>query len=96
VDGEWSLIAYCHLRKGVGTFLPARIRELEITNERFELPRDFNIDKFVGPAFGVMIGDGATLHDVRIRFRGFAAINVGERRWHASQLSRARREARSS
>jgi proteasome accessory factor B len=50
--GVWSLVGYCHLRKGLRTFHVHRIRELKINPSKprthdFEVPEDFRIDAHV-------------------------------------------------
>ncbi len=50
--GLWSLVGYCHLRKGVRTFHVHRIRKLSANakNPRstdFEIPPDFRLDAYV-------------------------------------------------
>jgi predicted DNA-binding transcriptional regulator YafY len=40
--GNWYLAGYCHLRDELRTFRVDRIREVEPTEETFEIPRDFS------------------------------------------------------
>ena len=50
--GLWSLVGYCHLRKGVRTFHVHRIRRLSANSKNprtidFEIPADFRLDSYV-------------------------------------------------
>lgn len=40
-DGLWRMIAYCHERRDVLLFRVDRIKEMSVTAQRFETPRDF-------------------------------------------------------
>lgn len=50
--GLWSLVGYCHLRKGIRTFHVHRIRQLTLNPKNpkspdFEIPKDFALDEYV-------------------------------------------------
>ncbi|MBE2254492.1 MAG: WYL domain-containing protein [Myxococcus sp.] len=50
--GLWSLVGYCHLRKGVRTFLVHRVRSLAVNQSRpkspdYEVPASFKLDEYV-------------------------------------------------
>ena len=84
VSGDWYLIAYCHLREDIRMFVPARMRSVRETGERFERPADFRIDEYLDGSFRAMRGDGKPLR-VRLRFTAEAARWVREKKWHPSQ-----------
>jgi predicted DNA-binding transcriptional regulator YafY len=81
--GEWYLIGYCHVREDVRMFAPARIRKLQMLDETFELPADFNVMDYLDGSLRTMRGDKAKT--VRLRFGAVAARYVRERTWHPSQ-----------
>jgi len=83
INGEWFLFAYCHLRKDLRTFVPARILDARPTGGSFERPRQFSLDKRLRDSFGVITGKED--HRVVIRFDEFAADYIREKRWHPSQ-----------
>lgn len=85
VDGRWYLVGYCHLRGAVRTFVPGRIRAIEVTQETFDSPKDFQIDDYLADSLSVLRGEDGELHQVRLRFTGSAATYVRERTWHHSQ-----------
>jgi predicted DNA-binding transcriptional regulator YafY len=85
IDGQWYLIAHCHLRDEVRMFVPGRIRDLTVTDATFIEPSEFQIDAFLADSFGVIRGREDESHHVRLRFTGEAVRYVRERTWHPSQ-----------
>ncbi len=88
VDGGWYLIGYDLLREAMRTFAVPRMRNVQVTEKRFVRSQKFKLEDHFAGSFGVWSGDsgnGKKLYDVCIRFRGFAARVVAERRWHPSQ-----------
>lgn len=83
INGEWFLFAFDHLRKDIRTFVPARIHAAKPTGKTFARPQKFSLEKRLRDSFGVHSGEDS--HDVRIRFTGFAADYIREKRWHPSQ-----------
>ena len=59
-----------------------RIRHIEARERRFQLPKGFDFEAYIGSSFGV-IAEPATR--VRIRFDRRWAGYVKERSWHPSQ-----------
>ncbi len=50
--GLWSLVGYCHLRKGIRTFHVHRIQRLTVNSKSprapdFEIPKDFKLEDYV-------------------------------------------------
>jgi proteasome accessory factor B len=86
INGEWFLFAWCHLRKDIRTFAPARIQAVETTGETFARPEKFSLEKRLRDSFGVQSGQGN--FDVVIRFNEFAADYIREKKWHESQQVR--------
>lgn len=86
-DGTMYLIGHCHLSGEVRMFVLDRIKMLTVTEERFEPPRDFDLDTFMSHSFKVMHDE---LHAVKIRISPGWARWVGEKIWHESQ--RAQRQ----
>jgi predicted DNA-binding transcriptional regulator YafY len=84
-DGQYYLIAYCHMRGGIRQFVPGRIRALTLTETIF-IPSDtFQVDAYLADSLAVFRGDDSTLHTVRLRFTGAAARFARERLWHPGQ-----------
>jgi predicted DNA-binding transcriptional regulator YafY len=83
LDGAWYLIAYCHSRKDVRTFVPTRIEALEATGKFFQPPADFDLEAYLAGAFRILRGDRP--QRIRLKFHGMIARYVAERRWHPTQ-----------
>jgi predicted DNA-binding transcriptional regulator YafY len=86
INGEWFLFGYCHLRRDIRTFVPARILGVELTGRRFARPARFSIERRLRDSFGVITGPGN--HDVVVRFEEWVADYIREKRWHPSQVLR--------
>ena len=63
-------------------FVLDRIKILNLTDERFTKPKDFNLDDFMRHSFKVMHDE---LHTVKLRISPGWARWVGEKIWHESQ-----------
>jgi predicted DNA-binding transcriptional regulator YafY len=81
-SGNFYLIGYCHLRKTVRTFSIDRISDAQLTEDTFEIPKDFSIEDYMQTAFRVMTGKPER---VQILFSQKAAEVVKEKIWHPSQ-----------
>lgn len=75
--GEWYLIAFDHLRGEVRDFHAGRIRELKVTDERFEWPESFNLQAYLESGFGMIRGREPI--DVEIEFDEYQARWIRER-----------------
>lgn len=87
IDGGWYLIGHDLERDARRTFAVQRMRAVHLTSKRFIRSRDFRLEDHFAGSFGVWAGgdEEGTRYRVKIRFRGFAARVVSERRWHPSQ-----------
>lgn len=83
INGEWFLFGYCHLRRDLRTFVPARIEAIQPTGRTFVRPKKFSLEKRLRDSFGVVTGQGE--FDVILRFDEFVADYIREKRWHPSQ-----------
>lgn len=81
-DGTIYLIGRCYLREEVRMFVLDRIKMLKVTDERFTLPKDFNLEDFMRHSFKVMHDE---LYTVKVRISPAWARWVGEKIWHESQ-----------
>jgi len=84
-EGTIYIIGFCHLRSEVRTFVVDRIKLLRLTNEKFELPDDFDFDEYIRHSFKVMQDE---LHTVKVRIAPTWARYVGEKIWHESQQTK--------
>ena len=81
-DSTFYLIGLCHLRSEIRMFVLDRIKMMNITDETFEIPDDFDLETYMQSPFKV-------IHDkplkVRIHFDKKAAGYIKEKIWHHSQ-----------
>ncbi|MDX1581043.1 MAG: WYL domain-containing protein, partial [Alphaproteobacteria bacterium] len=73
---------FAHNRQALRLFAVERIDALELLDERFEVPEDYQPDALTGAAFG-LIDDGAPLV-VELLFERPVAHLIRERIWHPS------------
>jgi predicted DNA-binding transcriptional regulator YafY len=76
------LVAYDHRSSEIRPFAVERISAAKPTNRRFEMPADFDFEKFSESAFNVIWGEP---QEVKIRFSPDQAPYIEERTWHPSQ-----------
>ncbi len=81
-NGTFYVIGFCHTRKEVRIFSLDRIKMLHQTKETFEIPEDFNLEKFVGSSFGVYQGEPVY---IKVWFHADVAGYIKEKIWHESQ-----------
>jgi predicted DNA-binding transcriptional regulator YafY len=82
---SWQLVAYCELREAVRMFKVDRIREATLLDERYRIPDDFDLDAYMGAAWGLMRGEAGKPVDVVLHFGPEAGRWVAEEYWHPSQ-----------
>src|SRR5881628_1509722 len=84
-NGGLYLVGHCHLRDAVRIFAVERMRTVELTRTRFEVPASFDAEKYLAGAWGILRGD---LVAVRVVFARGLARYIRERMWHPSQKLR--------
>src|SRR5436309_3268208 len=84
-NGGLYLVGHCHLRDAVRIFAVERMRTVELTRTRFEVPPDFDPERYLEGAWGILRGDLVT---VRVVFARWLAPYIRERVWHPSQKLR--------
>ncbi|MFW6035992.1 MAG: helix-turn-helix transcriptional regulator, partial [Halothermotrichaceae bacterium] len=82
-DGAFYLIAYCHMRQDILIFRVDRIKDMSITEEKYIMPDNFNMDKYMKNAWGVERSDNEKR--VELIFEGKAARLVKEKVWNPTQ-----------
>ncbi len=81
-DSTFYVIGNCGLREDIRIFAIDRIRNLELTDEVFQLPEDFNVDEFMKSSFGVFQGEPTR---VKVWFAADIAAYIQEKTWHETQ-----------
>ncbi len=81
---SWYVIGRSSIHRSVRTFNVGRIRALELLEDRFQVPRGFSIERYLGNAWH-MIPERGPDHHVHLRFSKMVAKNVAEVVWHKTQ-----------
>ncbi len=84
---SWHLIAYDHRRQEVLQFKIDRVLEAEILDTTYTIPADFDVDAYLGDAWGLMRGAAGAPERVVLLFEPEAGRWVTEEVWHKSQQS---------
>lgn len=84
-EGTIYIIGLCHLRNEIRKFVIDRIKLLRLTDEKFQIPPDFDLDEYLCYSFKVIDDD---LYTVKIRISPGWARYVGEKIWHENQTIR--------
>lgn len=84
-DRSWQLVAYCCLRRQVLLFKVDRVLEAEISDETFVETEDFDLETYLGDAWGVMRGSPNPAEDISLLFEQEWGRWVSENDWHPSQ-----------
>jgi predicted DNA-binding transcriptional regulator YafY len=82
-QGGLYAIGYDKLGKGMRTLKLQRMERIQLLDERFEIPNDFDANQYLSTAWGIMGGE----KEVRVvlRFSAEATPLIRERNWHTSQ-----------
>ena len=80
----WYAIGWASLFKEIRMFHIGRVQEIRETEEKFETPKSFSLDRFLRNAWSLIPEPGPD-SDVEIRFSPLVAQNVSEVRWHKTQ-----------
>jgi predicted DNA-binding transcriptional regulator YafY len=81
-NGGFYLIGHCRWRDGVRIFAVERIKKIQLTDDTFEVPEEFDVDEFMRGSFGVYHGKPV---NVRILFSAGIAEYIKEKIWHETQ-----------
>jgi len=94
---EWRLEPYGIVLFGMSLYCVARLPDhnemrtlkverllgVELTGETFERPYDFSLQEYLHGSFGIFTPGERVV--AKVRFSGWAAVNVRELQWHPSQ-----------
>ena len=90
---SWYVFGRSSLHRQTRTFNVARIRRLELLDDRFRYPRGFSIERQLRNAWHLIPEPGAD-QEVVVRFERLVAKNVAEVTWHKTQRLRWRDDGR--
>ncbi len=79
------LIGFDEPAKAMRTYKVERIRTAVLTQDRYEIPDDFDPDAWLANSWGIWSPDGTPPVRIRLRFEADVAHRVREAVWHRSQ-----------
>lgn len=82
-NGVWYVLAYCNMRNKIRSFALDCIKELEITDFHYVIPKEFNMDDYFKSSWHIMrYGEPA---QVVLKFSKDVARWIKRRKWHPEQ-----------
>ena len=90
LQGEWYVFALDHLSAALRQFAIPRIQSAKLAADRFEVPADFDPDKFLSVTFSRFALGGGKPHEVKLVFDKAVAPWVLERQWSPKQTIKRR------
>ncbi|MBD3674625.1 MAG: transcriptional regulator [Planctomycetaceae bacterium] len=82
---NWYVIARSASHQEVRTFQVSRIQHSELLEQTYQVPRNFNLDRYLGNAWHLIRDGHGKSWDVKIHFYKQVARNVAEVNWHKTQ-----------
>jgi proteasome accessory factor B len=79
------LIGFDEGANAMRTYKVERIRTATLTQERYEIPDDFDPDAWLANSWGIWSSEGTPTVRIRLRFDASVAHRVREAVWHRSQ-----------
>ncbi len=79
------LIGFDEPADAMRTYKVERIRSATLTQDRYEIPQDFDPDAWLANSWGIWSSDSTPTERVRLRFGVAVAHRVREAVWHRSQ-----------
>ena len=68
------------------TFKVERITSITLLEERYEVPKDFDANKFLGSAWGISVYGKAEI--IKLRFAPDVGRIAQETKWHPTQITK--------
>ncbi|MEI6077913.1 MAG: WYL domain-containing protein [Verrucomicrobiota bacterium] len=83
-NNRWYLLAWDSRAKDIRKFVLGRMRDAEMTAEKFTVPKNFDAKTFFDRSLGVMTGAGD--YEVVIEMDAWLTDILRGRRWHPTQV----------
>jgi predicted DNA-binding transcriptional regulator YafY len=81
---SWYVAGRSSLHRATRTFNLGRIAQIELLDDRYQIPRGFSIERFLRNAWHLIPEPGPDW-DITVRFGKMVAQNVAEVTWHKTQ-----------
>ena len=83
IENHWYLFAFDVKRQAMRNFVLTRMRNPELTNERFAVPKSFDPNEYLRGSFSAF--KGGDDYEVVVDFDAWATDLLRGRKWHSSQ-----------
>jgi proteasome accessory factor B len=90
LQGEWHVFAHDHSAEELRQFAIPRMQTAKLTENRFEVPADFDPDQFLSVTFGRFAISWEKPHEVKLLFEREVTPWVIERQWSPQQSIKKR------
>ncbi|HSW58636.1 MAG TPA: transcriptional regulator, partial [Dehalococcoidales bacterium] len=84
------VLAYCHQARELRVFKIERIEAIELTDEKYTIPADFNSNRYFRGAWGIVVEDKVQI--VKLKFISDITRLMEEAIWHPSQVLEKQRD----
>jgi predicted DNA-binding transcriptional regulator YafY len=91
VGPSWYAVGRSSHHRQVWTFNVRRINSVELLHRRYEIPRNFNLDRHLRNAWRI-VPERRKDYDVVIRFEPLVAHSLAEVQWHKTQRIERRKD----
>jgi predicted DNA-binding transcriptional regulator YafY len=81
-DGFCLTVGYCHLRRDIRKFALDFIKEIDLLDEPFAKPKDFDLKRYFKSSFKIFEGE---IQKIVLKFDKEISSLVLRRKWHSSQ-----------
>lgn len=78
------VIAHCNLAGAIRVFKVERIERIQLLDEHYSTPTDFDANEYLSPAWGITVH--GEIETVKLRFAPELAMIAEETIWHPSQV----------
>ncbi len=89
--GNWYVIGKCHDKGDIRIFSFGRMKNAEMTTEKFSIPKDFKTSDYFDSEMGVWLSDKTPL-EVELLFDKEIATYATNRIWHSDQTLEERED----
>lgn len=85
--GSWYMFGFCHKNNEMRIFSLSRMQNIELLDGTFEIPKDFDIKKYIDPNFGIWTNTEKP-EKIELLFSRDVNTLILERTWHKNQTAR--------
>ncbi|HIE17929.1 MAG TPA: WYL domain-containing transcriptional regulator [Dehalococcoidia bacterium] len=80
------VIAHCSLADAIRVFKVERIERIQLLDEHYSIPAEFDANEYLSPAWGITVRD--EIETVKLKFAPELAMIAEETIWHPSQVTK--------